>query len=77
VQTAKEVSVPMSSARTILKHYHETGKLEPKQRGGNRRPVLTEEHLDWLQEQLDLKADLRVSDLVADTPEWRRFGYLQ
>jgi transposase len=65
----------VSTAKTFSKHYRETGRLEPKERGGNHHPVLTEEHLDWLQEQLDLKADLRVSDLVTDTPpELSGFG---
>jgi hypothetical protein len=33
--------------------------LEPNERGVC-RPVLTEEHVDWLQQQLVLKADLRM-----------------
>jgi transposase len=56
----------VTTARSFLKHYEKTGKLEPKERGGNRRPVLKKEHLEWIQQQLDRKADLRVSDLVAD-----------
>ncbi|CBQ70077.1 hypothetical protein sr10056 [Sporisorium reilianum SRZ2] len=58
--------VPRTTAFSFFKHYRETGQAQAKKQGGNRQPVLTQEHLDWIQSQLDKRADTRVADLHND-----------
>ena len=73
-EAARRLMVPENSACSFLKHYNDTGKIEPKKTGGNRQPVLTEEHLDWIQAQIDKKANVRVSDLHNDIQKAFQFN---
>ncbi|CBQ73239.1 related to transposase [Sporisorium reilianum SRZ2] len=62
-EAARRFMVPESTARSFLKHHASSSRIKAKKQGGNRHPVLNDEHLQSIQEQLDNKADLRVSDI--------------
>ncbi|GAK64096.1 transposase [Moesziomyces antarcticus] len=65
-EASRRLMVPYTTARSFIQHYKETGHVEPKKMGGNREPVLTNEHLDWIQSKLDNKSDIRLADIHND-----------
>lgn len=61
---AKNLQVACTIALLFFDHFQETGNVAPKKQGGNRRPVFNKEHLNWIQEQIDKKNDMRIADLL-------------
>ena len=45
-EAAHNLMVPRTTAFSFFKHYRETDQAQAKKQGGNRQPVLTQEHLD-------------------------------
>ncbi|CBQ71645.1 hypothetical protein sr00527 [Sporisorium reilianum SRZ2] len=61
-EASRRLMIPDSTAQSFLQHHAANG-IEAKKQGGNCHPVLNDEHLQWIQDQLDNKADLQVSDI--------------
>src|SRR5690349_13836115 len=62
-ETAKRFGFPYSTVSSIVNAFEEDGRMENKPRGGNRRRVVEEVHLEWLMEKLRAHPDTTIANL--------------
>ncbi|KAK3827670.1 MAG: DDE superfamily endonuclease-domain-containing protein [Benniella sp.] len=63
-ETAKRFMLPESTIRCIAKAFDEEGRVDTKPRGGNRFPILTKEHIEWLSSQVEAHPGITYESLT-------------
>ncbi|KAF7702728.1 hypothetical protein CDIK_0427 [Cucumispora dikerogammari] len=63
-QISREVNIPRTTVNGIIKLFIDKCRILPKNRGGNRRPKLSEENKFYLKNQVDVNPVLTLKSVV-------------